>query len=199
MEPKRSMDDARVIGLIRSGNSEAFEELMVRYQRQACFLAFRYLKNWEEADDITQTAFIRLYEFIAKRSETIAVLPWIRKVVVNLCLDKQKSKKWRLFFRNVVRSGESNPGEEKALDPLECIEERGASPEDAYLNNELRDRIESLVEALPGQQRQIFTMKQFEGLKITEIASELTISEGQVKSQLFRAVRTLRKGLGEFL
>ena len=157
------------------------------------------MKNWAEADDITQEAFIKLYRFIIKSREEIAVLPWIRKVVVNLCLDVQKSKKWRLFFKNAIRSGEeSNTDGSRKVDPIEAIKAKGESPEDSIMDSELQANLDRLVETLSDQQRKIFTMKHFEGLKIKEIASSLDISEGHVKSQLFRAIRTLRKGLGEF-
>lgn len=192
------MDDEKQIKLIREGHGEVFEDLLRKYQKQAHFLAFRYLKDWDEADDITQRAFIKLYKFIIKSKDEIIVSPWLRKVIVNLCLDQQKSKKWRLFFKNAVRSGNPDIADEKSIDPFDTIKDNRLSPEDSLLNEELRYRMDRLVDKLPDQQKTIFFMKHFEGLKIKEIAQQLKISEGQIKSQLFRAVRNLRRGLGEF-
>jgi RNA polymerase sigma-70 factor (ECF subfamily) len=192
------MDDEKQIKLIREGHGEVFEDLLIKYQKQAHFLAFRYLKDWDEADDIVQRAFIKLYKFIIKSKDEIAVLPWIRKVIVNLCLDQQKSKKWRIFFKNAIKSGKSNPDDEKSIDPFDTIKDTRLSPEHAFLNEELRSHMDRLVDKLPYQQKTIFFMKHFEGLKIKDIAQQLKISEGQIKSQLFRAVRNLRRGLGEF-
>ena len=84
------------------------------------------------------------------------------------------------------------------MDPFDTIKDNRLSPEHTLLNEELRSYIDRLVENLPDQQKTIFFMKHFEGLKIKDIARELNISEGQIKSQLFRAVRNLRRGLGEF-
>jgi RNA polymerase sigma-70 factor (ECF subfamily) len=192
------MDDNKQIKLIREGHGEVFEDLLIKYQKQAHFLAFRYLKDWDEADDITQRAFIKLYKFIIKSKDEIIVSPWLRKVIVNLCLDQQKSRKWRMFFRNAIRSGNPGMDDEKSIDPFDTIKDNRLSPEDALLNEELRSGMDRLVDKLPAQQKTIFFMKHFEGLKIKEIAQQLKISEGQIKSQLFRAVRNLRKGLGEF-
>ncbi len=192
------MDDEKQIKLIREGHGEVFEDLLIKYQKQAHFLAFRYLKDWDEADDIVQRAFIKLYKFIIRSKEEIAVLPWVRKVVVNLCLDQQKSKKWRIFFKNAIRSANKDSDDEKSIDPFDTIKDTRLSPEHALLNEELRSRMDRLVDKLPDQQKTIFFMKHFEGLKIKEIAQQLKISEGQIKSQLFRAVRNLRRGLGEF-
>lgn len=192
------MDDDKIVSVIRNGHPEAFETLVNLYQKQAHFLAWRYLKDWDEADDVVQTAFVRLYEFITRTKKDMAVLPWIRKVVVNLCLDQQKSKKWWMFFKNAVRKGKGDLEDERSMDPFDRIKDDGLSPEDHLLNEELRSHIERSVEKLPDQQRTIFFMKHFEGLRIKDIARELKISEGQIKSQLFRAVRNLRRGLGEF-
>ncbi|MGA1824994.1 MAG: RNA polymerase sigma factor [bacterium] len=192
------MEDDRIIGLIRNGRAESFEDLIRRYQKQAHFLALRYSNNWDEANDITQIAFIRLYEFIMRSKEKIRALPWIRRVIVNICLDRKKSKKWQSFFKNAITLGKSNPGYDNAQEPLDVIEDKRSSPEEAFLNDELRKHIDGLIDNLPNQQKNIFIMKHFEGLKIKDIAQQLNISEGQVKSQLFRAIHTMRKGLGEF-
>jgi len=192
------MDDEKIVALIREGHGEAFEEMLIRYQKKAHFLAFRYLKDWDDADDVTQIAFIRLYTFIVNSEADIAIFPWIKKVIVNQCLDRQKSVKWRKFFKNAFRWGKSDHDEEHAIDPFDIIKDNRLSPEQTMLNEELRSHIDRLVDTLPDQQKAIFFMKHFEGLKIKDIALQLNISEGQIKSQLFRAVRTLRRGLGEF-
>lgn len=192
------IDDDKKIKLIRQGYEEVFEDLLTKYQKQAHFLAFRYMKDWDEADDIIQTAFIKLYKFIIKSKDEIAVLPWLKKVIVNLCLDKQKSKKWQLFFKNAVRWRKSGSDDKKSIDPFDCIKDTRLAPENRLLNEELGSSIDRAVNKLPDQQKTLFFMKHFEGLKIKDIAQQLNISEGQVKSQLFRAVRNLRRGLGEF-
>jgi len=192
------MDDEKIVALIREGHGEAFEEMLIKYQKKAYFLAFRYLKDWDDADDVTQTAFIRLYTFIVNSEADIAVFPWIKKVIVNQCLDRQKSVTWRKFFKNTFRRGKSDHDEEHAMDPFDTIKDTRLSPEQAMLNEELRSHLDRLVDTLPDQQKAIFFMKHFEGLKIRDIALQLNISEGQIKSQLFRAVRNLRRGLGEF-
>jgi RNA polymerase sigma-70 factor (ECF subfamily) len=189
------MDDEKTIKLIREGHGEAFESMLTQYQKRAHFLAFRYLKDWDEADDITQTAFIKLYEFIINSKADVAIFPWLKKVIMNLCLDRQKSSKWRLFFKNAVRTDHDL---EKCFDPFDKIKDTRLSPEHVLLNEELRDHIDKSVNTLSDQQKTIFFMKHFEGLKIKDIAQQLNISEGQIKAQLFRAVRVLRRGLGEF-
>ncbi|MGA1867287.1 MAG: RNA polymerase sigma factor [bacterium] len=180
------MDDEKKIRSIREGHVEVFEDLLIKYQKQAHFLAYRYVQNWDEADDIVQTAFIKLYTFIIKSRKDIAVFPWIKKVIVNACLDKQKSTKWHIFIKN-----------DKESNPLDNIEDTRLSPEHSFLNNELRVSIDKVVDTLSAQQKIIFFMKHFEGLKIKDIAQQLNISEGQIKAQLFRAIRNLRRGLGE--
>lgn len=192
------MDDERIIELIRVGHSEVFSELVSRYQKQAHFLALRYMRDWAEADEITQKAFIKLYTFIMNSKDTLLVLPWIRRVVINLCLDKHKNKKWRLFSKHAVRSVKPDHGDKNTEDLFNGIRDNRSSPEHALLNQELGKNIDTQVERLPDQQKKIFIMKHFEGLKIKDIAQQLNVSQGQIKSQLFRAVHTLRRGLGEF-
>ena len=131
------MEDDRIIGLIRNGNAEAFEDLVHRYQKQAHFLALRYFNNWDEANDTTQIAFIKLYEFIIKSKEKVWALTWIRRVIVNICLDKKKSKKWQSFFKNAITLGQSNPGDDRAIDPIDGIKDKRSSPEHSFLNDEL--------------------------------------------------------------
>lgn len=191
-------DDKQIINLVRQGHVEIFSDLVVKYQKKAHFLAFRYLNNWDEADDMTQTAFIKLYQYMMKSKEEIAVSPWMSKVIINLCLDQKKSKKWKMFFKNAVRAKESTNAHGENLDPFDKIGDVRSSPEQAFLNKELGVHIDALVDELPDQQKRVFYMKHFEGLKIKDIAQKLNISEGQIKSQLFRAVHKLRKGLEAF-
>ncbi len=191
-------DDKRIIKFIRDGHADAFEDLIVKYQKQAQFMAFRYMNNWDEADDITQTAFIKLYKHIIDSGKEIAVFPWLRKVIINLCLDSKKSRKWLLFFKNALRPNDSFNEKGKDSVPFDKIQDMRLSPEHSFLNKELKSHIDLLVDELPGQQRAVFYMKHFEGLKVKDIAQLLDVSEGQVKSQLFRAVRKLRKGLEDF-
>ena len=103
-----------------------------------------------------------------------------------------------MLFKNAIRPGKPGTDDEKAIDPFDTIKDKRLSPEHTFLNEELRSCLDRLVDKLPDQQKTIFFMKHFEGLKIKEIAQQLNISEGQIKSQLFRAVRNLRRGLGEF-
>jgi RNA polymerase sigma-70 factor (ECF subfamily) len=103
-----------------------------------------------------------------------------------------------MLFKNAIRQGNPDTLDEKSIDPFDTIKDNRLSPEHSLLNEELRSSMDRLVDKLPDQQKTIFFMKHFEGLKIKEIAQQLKISEGQIKSQLFRAVRNLRRGLGEF-
>ena len=191
-------DDKQIIKLVREGHSEIFSDLVVKYQKKAHFLAFRHLNNWDEADDITQTSFIKLYQYMMKSKEEIAVFPWLSQVIIHLCLDHQKSKKWRLFFKNAIRAKESTDAHGENPDPFAKIRDEGLSPEQAFINKELGVHIDALVDELPDQQKKVFYMKHFEGLKIKDIAQKLNVSEGQIKSQLFRAVHKLRRGLEVF-
>ena len=81
------MDDEKIVELIRNGNTEAFEELVLRYQKKTHFFALRNINNWDAADDITQAAFIKLYSFIMKSNEKINISAWMHRVITNLCID----------------------------------------------------------------------------------------------------------------
>ncbi len=165
----------------------AFDLLVARYQERAYRLAWSILRNGEDARDVSQEAFIRLFESAGSFGGRAKFSTWFYRILVNLCLDhRRKHRGWHLWVREAEEpeSGESLIDRQPApsVDPVEAMgRERTMSA------------LWSAVDRLAPQQRAAVILQVQEELPTTEIATVLKCSEATVRVHLHRALKTLRK------
>ena len=172
-----------LIERIKEGDERAFEELVNRYKGMGFSLAYRFLGNPEDARDISQEAFARVYLHIKNFRGESTFKTWFFRIIINLCRRSISVRQ-----RKTVQSLDLYM--EKEMDPQ--------APEDVEVEvkrKELKAAIEGAVMGLPTKQREVFIMKHMEGMKISEISEVLDCAEGTVKIHLFRAVRALQERL----
>ncbi|HLB25880.1 MAG TPA: sigma-70 family RNA polymerase sigma factor [Nitrospirota bacterium] len=187
-------DEAALLLAARQGDSEAFGEVVKKYMPRALAFAARTMGNADDAQDAVQDAFVKAYRGLGSFKGESSFYTWFMKVLSNLCLDRLRKAALvkRVFFFVPERAGEDDGFDviEQARD-----ENPGTRPEHRLEQKELRAALTRALRALPGRQRVVFLLKHDEGLKVQEIAGVLGISEGAVKSHLFRAVGALRKAM----
>jgi RNA polymerase sigma-70 factor (ECF subfamily) len=177
------MNDDELITRIRNGDTTGFDELINRYKEMAYYLALDILGDHEDAEDISQQAFIKAFRGIRRFKGKATFKTWFTKILMNLC--RSHLRRRSLISRFVdSRKDEEIEDERWEVDPVEVTMEL-----------ELSRSITRAIDSLSGRQREIFILKHLHGLKIREIAEILGCRESTIKVQLFRAIRNLKTRL----
>lgn len=190
----RTMDMAQehiLLERIRAGDEDSFELLVRQHADRVTGLAWRLLGQREEAEDIAQEAFLRLYRALPKFRGDSRVSTWLYRTVTRLAIDhlRRERLKRRLFF---TRRDEDEP------DPVELASNPRDNPERDLDAKQAMHRLRRALHQLSPRQRVIFNLRHYEGLPLRQIAELLELEEGTVKTHLHRAVSVLRSELNEF-
>jgi len=190
-------DDAALVREAQAGNRGAFEELVHRYDRDVLRLALNLMKRTEDARDVYQEAFLKVYRNLHRFRFECSFYTWLYRIVTNVCLDHLRRRQ----ARPEDQAPELHPAqqEDAATDFFERQREQRPTldPERHLLGQEIKKRLASAMERLSPRERIVFEMKHYQGLKLRAIGDALGTSEETVKNSLFRATRKLRNELGE--
>ena len=174
----------RVLG----GDTNAFEALVVEYEKNIYAITQRMTGNAEDAADMTQETFIKAYNSLSSFRGDSKFSVWLYRIATNVCLDFLRSRSRK---PTVSLSMEDEDGEETQLD----IADESQSPERLLERGLTRDAVRRGLNALSPEYRQILLLREIQGLSYEEIADVLSLEAGTVKSRIFRA----RKRLCAFL
>jgi RNA polymerase sigma-70 factor (ECF subfamily) len=164
-----------------AGDPDAFAWLMTHYAGRIFGLCYSLLGNRQDAEDCTQEAFIKAYRSLQQYQYKSSFYTWLYRIAVNTCLDLQrKSRHPAAFSLDEVRAGEDSSMPMQLPDP-------GPLPDEAAINQELGQMIRAEIARLPDYLRETLVLRDIEGFSYCEIAQLMHISEGTVKSRLFRA------------
>lgn len=165
-----------------------FGEIVDRQQRRAARIAYHYLRDPAEVDEVVQDAFLKAFVHLPSFREDLFFELWFTRILVNACLDRLKARTRR--GRWLVQSPEPPEG---MVD--EGPASREPSPEATLLAKEQRARLEAAVDDLPTRQRTAVILSHFEGRPAQEVSLIMGLNESTVRVHLFRAVRKLRGAL----
>lgn len=182
MDNPEASDEA-LCARVAAGDERAFDQLVERYQARAYRTAWLVLRDADEARDLSQEAFVRLYLSAGRFRGEARFSTWFHRILINLCLDHRR--KWRVWRENV--------------EPAEEIERFPASepdPVDVLGREQAARALWDAVARLSPKQRAALVLMVQEGLETREIAAVLRMSEATVRVHLHRAVAALRKRLG---
>ena len=183
------MDEPTLIRTARNGDESAFRALFDAHSGRVFGLAFRYLRNQTDAEDVLQETFIRAYNALDAYdpTKTVSFALWINRIGINCSIDALR--------RGRRRSAEPLEGEVMNTLAARAPED---DPERVARNREVRRRIDQALDRLSPRQRMIFTLRHDLGYTTREIAQSVGTTEGSVKKHLFRAVDALKKRLRRF-
>jgi RNA polymerase sigma-70 factor (ECF subfamily) len=181
--------------LDRNGASEgmsAFNTLVWRWQKPIYNFILRYLGNREEARDLTQHVFIRVYRNLPRLKDRARFSPWIYQIAANLCRDSIKQRRRRKSFS--LENLQENGALDEAMHPgLTLLPEASLHPDTIVSRSELRDILQKALQEIPEEQRIVIIMKEYQGLKFTEIAEALGVSVNTIKSRMYYGLSALKK------
>ena len=180
--------EASIVRKVLGGDANAFETLVLEYEKNVYNIALRMTGNSEDAADMTQEAFIKAYNSLQSFRGDSKFSVWLYWIVSNVCFDFLRSKNRR---PTVSLSVEDDDGEDAQLD----VADESQSPELLLDRKLTRDSVRRGLDSLPPDYRQILLLREIQGLSYDEIAQALSLEVGTVKSRIFRA----RKRLCTFL
>ncbi len=189
-------EERALIERAQGGNREAFEELVHRYDRDVLRIALNILRKPDDARDVYQEAFLKIYKNLPRFRFECSFYTWAYRIVTNVCLDHLRRRSSRPEDQAPEYASNLN-GDPPAGDffDRQQASEATSDPERRLQGIEIGRKISSALELLTPRERMVFEMKHYQGLKLRDIGDALGTSEETVKNSLFRATRKLRAQL----
>ncbi len=191
-----NLNERTLVAEAQAGNRAAFEELVHRFDRDVLRLALNLMKRPEDARDVYQEAFLKVYRNLHRFRFECSFYTWLYRIVTNVCLDHLRRRQ----ARPEDQAPESNSAhaEDGITDFFERQREHrpALDPERQLFGKEIQARIATAMERLSPRERIVFELKHYQGLKLRAIGDALGTTEETVKNSLFRATRKLRSQLG---
>ena len=191
------LEERALVAEAQAGNRAAFEELVRRYDRDVLRLALNLMKRPEDARDVYQDAFLKVYRNLHRFRFECSFYTWLYRIVTNVCLDHLRRRQSRP--EDQAPEGNAVHQEDGGTDFFERQKEHRPTldPERSMMGKELGAQIATAMARLSPRERVVFEMKHYQGLKLRATGDALGTSEETVKNSLFRATRKLRNQLGE--
>jgi len=190
------LDERALVAEAQAGSRAAFEQLVRRYDRDVLRLALNLMKRPEDARDVYQEAFLKVYRNLHRFRFECSFYTWLYRIVTNVCLDQLRRRQARPEDQAPEVSGARH--DEGITDFFERQREHRPTldPERRLIGKEIQARITAAMERLSPREKIVFEMKHYQGLKLRAIGEALGTTEETVKNSLFRATRKLRSQLG---
>jgi RNA polymerase sigma-70 factor, ECF subfamily len=184
-----------LIHAAQRGDAEAFEQLVRSYDHNVLRMAFNLLHSEEDARDVYQEAFLRVYRNLPKFRFDCAFSTWLYRIVANLCLDQIRKRKVRKEEAVAVQTASGE------VDRLQFVAEQRADvdPQRQFMSAEVNSRIRKILDQLTPRERVVFEMRHFQGMRLRSIGAALGVTEEAAKNCLFRATQKMRAALGDFV
>lgn len=181
------LPEEKMIALLREGDRSAFKSIFDTFYLQLYFHCRKYIPDPEEAKDLLQNVFLRLWERREEIKIEVSLKAYLFRSVQNECLN---------FIRSL------HPNVSLSDIDSECtVPDIGvpSAPDEDAEGQEIEKTIDSIIDTLPEQCRKIFIMSRMKGMRNKEIAEYLSVSVRTVDTQIYRALKIMKKGLKDFL
>lgn len=176
-------DERRLIQQAREGDLDAFEALVRLHQQMVYGLALSLTRSHHDAEEIAQTVFLKTWRRLKTFRGEASLSTWLYRLTRNACTDH-------------LRQNRKRSGDRSLEDPdLAPLANQAPMPQEIMEQRELQQALMDAMEKLPEESRTVLLLREVEGFTYREIAQDLGLSEGTVKSRLSRARRALRKNL----
>lgn len=185
--------DAALLSRLKVGDRGAFEELVATYQGLVFDLAYRLLGDREEARDVAQETFLKVFRYVGSFRGESGLKTWLYRITVNQASNHRRW--WNRRRRRETFSLDTSPDDTAPMS--ERLRSSGASPEQLALVRERERRLMAALETLKHDFRVAVVLRDIQELSYEEIAETLEISVGTVKSRIARGREELRKRLRE--
>lgn len=169
------LEHDRIVQEIKEGNEESFRQIFHAYYERLCHYAFTLLRDMDDAEDVVQSMFLKIWEKRQTLIITHTIKSYLYTAVYHQCVNQFDHRAVRVKFQ-----------ERNAVEKSAAVQHPEVFP------NELEEYIVAAINTLPKQCRTIFMMSRYQEMKYTEIAKELNISVNTIENQISKALRILR-------
>jgi len=192
--------ESELVRKARQGDKGAFSALVKRYESTVYGFAFKVCRNQEQAAETLQDTFVNVYRKLDQFDGRAKFSTWLYQIVTNNCLMKRRKRK----IEEAALSLDAAEGEKVGADPEGAVPHQAlasfkTTPQDEFVNKELRELLDEAILRLPMDQRIVFVLRDVEGRSSEEAAKILKLSVPAVKSRLRRARVFLREQLREYV
>ncbi len=187
--------DEELVERYGAGDGESFRMLVERYQDRVYHIVYGIVGNKDEAEDLSQEVFLRVYRFLHRFKGKSRFYTWLYRLTVNVCLSarrKRKNEPGKIFSLADSSKYGDDPGE------IELADE-SFSPLKVLQNREMAETIKSAINSLSEVLKSTFVLREFEELSYEELTRVLQCSKGTIKSRLSRAREQLRRKIEPYL
>ena len=194
LDTEAAASDQKLLERCRAGDESAFDALLLRHQQRAFNVAYQLLRNHEDAAEVAQDAFVRIYRSMNGFRGECEFTMWLHQIVVNLARNKHRWWKRRGKHASVSLD---RPLETENGDMLVETAASGDAPDALVVQAEFVELLSRRMNELPHKFREVLVLRNVEDLSYEQIATVLNCSVGTVKSRLARAREQLRKAMAE--
>jgi RNA polymerase sigma-70 factor (ECF subfamily) len=184
--------DEEIVSYIINGRTDLFSVIVDRYQSKVYSTAFHYTHDQEEARDLTQEIFIKLYNNLQSYKSKASFSTWLYRIAVNRCIDWTRKKKLHTVSAIYDSSDEE-------IDIYEVMADSGGGPEEALIKQENKDYIIKVVEDLPEIYKTVIILYYFQDFSPREISDITDIPKRTIETRLYRGKNLLKLRLEELV
>ena len=187
--------EVELIRAAQRGDSGAFEQLVRTHDQAVLRMAYNLLRSEEDARDVYQEVFLRVYRNLPKFRFDCSFKTWLYRIVSNLCLDQLRKRKVR---KEESASFDTEAGE---VDRFQFVPEQrpDVDPQRQMMSTEVQERVQEVLAQLTPRERLVFELRHFQGMRLRAIGESLSVTEEAAKNCLFRATQKMRSALGDFV
>ena len=191
MPLKKTDPDVQLMLQFKNGNEDGFRKLFSKYQTRIINFCFRFCSDRVLAEDLAQEVFLRVYRAANRYRPKARFSTWIYRIAVNVCLNESRKLKKRYLTQSFDRS---MADDQDSRFP-EYRDENQVSADDMMATRQQDEQIKKALQNLPDQQRMAVLLRIYNEFSYNEIAGQMSVSEGKVKTLIFRGRQALKQAL----
>ena len=184
--------DQKLVERACEGDGAAFRALVEQYMKKVYAVALHMTGDHHDAEDISQDVFLKAFGSLPRFRGRASMSTWLYRMTVNACIDRSRKKAWKAVKPKGVILDEDRHQQTPSRSAL-------SHPEEELEKALLQQHIQRALDSLSERERAVFVLRQYHTMPLKEIADCLNVTEGTVKSTLFRAIRRLRGILAPYV
>lgn len=197
-EAMGELPDGELVRLVQLGDHDAYEVLFRRYYRKIFGMAYTRLRSREDAEDVVQEAFVKVFRYIKSFKGDSSFYTWLYRITANLCIDRHRHM-GREQVVELVESRKLRAAVDKGSGVVGDASLDRVHPGVAADRKELMVKLEEAIGELPDYHRDVIIMREVGGLSYSEMAKAMKVSKGTIMSRLFHARRKVKARLDPYL
>lgn len=188
--------DVRLMLRFQEGDEDGFLKLFSKYQSRIINFCFRFCGDKTLAEDLAQDVFLRVYQGARRYRPEAKFVTWLYRIAVNVCLNETRKQKKNWLFRSMDQPRATADSDGRMP---EYADERNVSAEEEMALRDRDEKIKAALKKLPDEQRAAVLLRIYDDFSYREIADQMAVSEGKVKTLIFRGRQQMKEILKDCL